>query len=567
VHGSIGQHFQPGNLQELFAKLFVPFLRVSSSHPNNVHHNQRSESLPIGTKKKCITIEMPREFKPISWTTLKDEHIGQRFWIVPNDRLKLAGLTGKPVPEDKKKAILLLSGVYKGLTDYMVSPWVKRPIFAEFQNKEGAPVKKTAGTYPDETKHSYFLYEPVDIGALATAVKKENMVKALGVSANMLEEAEAEAGAGSAAPAPAPAPGFSREQRKSTDLLLDTLIQGENRQTVKQILDRKAKPDLSVVRQMPVSFVAATQLLPKGKKAGDMEKRGYSYSAGKGKPAQRVATEMNITMFKDCIGLLMDSNAFSQEQKQEYFQLLLERGANPSTSLTLAVANLNIPVAKMLLDAGADPNTVTKYFFKEEPFYTTPVKAVIPETMVKRSEDYEYSNVDVETQKKKWINMERVTALLLQPRDFVEQDGKLVLADPSPETITVEPFISLPMLQELQGRLAAHMQETERVRPILAGPYTYEQRMLVHISWYERHAEVLSGILHKLEEVSTRQRMAPGGNLAEQARRNAVAHGFRNETRNNRQSNAFLAYAERNANRNGSRMERTRKTRRHHRTK
>jgi hypothetical protein len=378
------------------------------------------------------------------------------------------------------------------------------------------------------------------------------------------EEAEAGAGAGAGSAAAAPAPTFSREQRKSTDLLLDTLIQGENRQTVLQILNRASKPDLSVVRHMPVSFVAATQLLPKGKKEGDIETSRYSYVAKS--TGGQYTTTMNITIFKDCIGLLMDSRRFTHEQKQEYTQLLLERGANPSTSLTLAVANLNIPVVKMLLDAGADPNTVTKYFFKEEPFYTTPVKAVIPETMVTRSEVTEHSRVSVDIQKKKWADMETIAALLVQPREFVEQDGKLVMADPSPDTITVEPFISLPMLQELQGRLQANIQETERVRPILAAPSTrsslYEQRHLVHTTWYERHTEVLSRILARLEEVSTRQRMAPGMNLAEQARRNAIAHGFRNETRNNRQNKAFLAYAERNANRNGSRMERTRKTRR-----
>ena len=258
----------------------------------------------------------------------------------------------------------------------------------------------------------------------------------------------------------------------------------------------------------------------------------------------------------------MDSDKFSEEQKQEYSQLLLERGADPSTSLTLAVANLNVPVARMLLDAGADPNTVTKYFFKEEPFYTTPVKAVIPETMVTRSEASSYSKVDVERQTKKWANMEAIAALLVQPREFVEQDGKLVLADPSPDTRTVEPFISLPMLQELQGRVQTHVEETKRVRPILAGPNTHEKRQFVHITWYERHAEVLSRILKTLEEVSTRQRTAPGFNLFEQARKNAVAHGFRNETRENRQSNAFRNQAATNAFRNGS-MQGGRKTRRH----
>ena len=490
---------------------------------------------------------MPREFKPVPVSSLQDEHIGQRFWIVPTDRLKLANLLGKPVPEDKKKAIMLLSGVFKG----RVEPRWGRPIFAEFQNKDDTPVKKTAATYPDEKLHTYFYYEPVEIGAaVAMAVKKENILRTLGVSANMLEEGEGEGEKREVVPS------YSREQRESTDLLLDTLILGENKQTVKQILNRQTKPNLSVVRQMPVSTTAALQLLPEGKKTGDVEQTEYITPTTKyGISSKKVTT---VTYFKDCIALLMDSDKFSNEKKLEYYQLFLANGTNPSVSLTLAVANLNVPVVRMLLDAGADPNTVTKCFWKTEEFYTTPVKAVIPQTLITK---VSYIPIDVETQKKKWLNMEAVTEELVKAREFVEQDGKFVMVEPDQGTLTIEPFVSKQMLQELQGRLAKHLEETEKLRELQAGPNTYEKRASSHISWYERHGEVLNRILAKFEEISTIQRLMPGMNLAEQARRNAVAHGFRNETLNNRQNNAFLSYAERNAFRNGNMNGQSRKGR------
>ena len=493
---------------------------------------------------------MPREFKPIVWTQLTNEHVGQRFWIVPNDRLKLAGLTGKPVPEDKKKPILLLSGVFKGHVDGV---W-GRPIFAEFQNKDDAPVKKTAGTYPHETLHTYFYFEPVEIGSLATTVKKENIVRTLGVSANMLEEGEGDAGAGAGAGS-----SYSREQRISTDLLLDTLILGENKQTVKQILMRASKPDLSVVRQMPVSQTAALQLLPEGKKEEDLERIEYITPTTKYGPSYRYVT--TVTYFKDCIGLLMDSDKFTEEQKTEYYKLFVANGANPSVSLTLAVANLNVPVVRMLLEAGADSNTVTKYFWKTEEYFTTPVKAVIPQTLITKVHSVRYIPIDKETQMKKWKNMEVLTEELLKARDFVEQDGKLAMVEPDQGTLTIEPFISLPMLQELRGRVTRNLEETERVRQIQAGPNSYEKRVLEHITWYQYHGIIIGRILAKLEEISTRQRSAPGGNLAEQARLNAVAHGFRNETRNNRRNHAFASYAERNAMMNGNMNVRSRKGR------
>ena len=330
---------------------------------------------------------MPREFQPILLIeegdfgdpilfVLGEEHEGQRFWIVPDVILEDANLKekkkeevsspwhkkkilyAKPVPEDMKDEILLVSGVFKGrqVGSFSNSRYL-RPIFADFWNKDGKPVETIAGIYPEEKEtggflpesyggrvnpifagtvgdpyatfklRTFYYYEPKEIGALATSVPRDIAMEVLGVTEDLLQE-DAEDAGGAVAP-------YTRERRIITDRLLDTLITGGNESNIEEIFQSEPKPDLSVVRQMRLSFTAEANLVPK---RGIGEKKNYFY---------RTLWYEKASMFKDCIGLLMDNESFSEDKKKKYCQFFLLNGADPSVSLTLAVANRNLTFVQM----------------------------------------------------------------------------------------------------------------------------------------------------------------------------------------------------------------------------
>jgi len=438
---------------------------------------------------------MPREFAPpLTSYFLREEHIGKRFWIVKNDSLRRDKLVGKPIPDEKRtqRSLLLLSGVLLGYTDRD-----KRPVFGDFLNKDGEAVVRTGGRYPDEDTHTYFPFAPVEIVSRVSEVKKETIMKTLGVDADMLGQEDTVIRTN--ANANANASRRASATWNNTNLLLDTLMNGESRQTVTQILQRKDAPDLTVIRRQPVSYVAALHLLPKGMTKNDILVDSHRGSQTKAK---------NLLYQKDCIGILIDSTAFDHDQKRQYLRLLLEKGADPSISLVLAVAKEEAEFVRILLDAGADPNTVTSYFMNDVEFHTAPLLAATPETLVFTGLDT-YNRMVPDLQRHAFVQMRTVVDELLKTRESTEETGTLV----------TETFVSKQMLSELRDRLAVY----ERDRETKAK----DKAEKLHPSWYDTYIQTLTYILSKAEEVSIRQRMAPGFDLAEKAEEDAIAHGFR----------------------------------------
>jgi hypothetical protein len=447
--------------------------------------------------------------------------VGQRYYIVPLDRLKVAKLVTpgiiygqhifitKPIPAAKKGTILLQSAV---LTENNPSyPFTRK--FSDFLNKDGKPLAKSPDVSKGEFK--YFSYEPTPVPIVGSTVSEANVASTVGnLSPNYMPPSmnSAAAGAGSAVP---DVPTVAETEvatpavQKSTDLLIKALTSGESGViTISSILKRANPPLLENLVNHPLSPVNGEKLIP-------IE---FDIPATKGFRARRI----NVHSPYGALELLIESNErlFSHDDKMKYIELLVSKGADPSNALVTAILHYDLPIVNLLLDLGADPNIVREYKTPDgkQRFLTSPLLASLPVRMIL------YNDA--------WITP--ILDSLTQFRTFVEKDGHLVLVDrdsipegtPVYETVA---HITPNILETLQKRLDDNLKATEirKAVPSRKDVPSTNKRNILPLMYYEKYTTFLNAMIGFLTGKSEQQasRLAePGGPIYEEARARAYGN-------------------------------------------
>ena len=461
--------------------------------------------------------------------------VGQRYYIVPFDRLKVAKLVTariiygqhvfitKPIPAAKKGTILLQSAV---LTENIPSyPFTRK--FAEFWNKDGKPLAKSPDVNKGEFK--YFSYEPTPVPIVGSTVSDANVASTVGnLSPNYMPPSMNSATATDSTTATAATATDSTTAtatdsttaitavavatpavQKSTDLLIKALTSGESGiVTISSILKRKDLPLLENLVNHPLSPENGEKLIP-------IE---FDIPATKGFRARRI----NVHSPYGALELLIESNErlFSHDDKMKYIELLVSKGADPSNALVTAILHYDLPIVNLLLDLGADPNIVREYKTPDgkQRFLTSPLLASLPVRMIL------YNDA--------WITP--ILDSLTQFRTFVEKDGHLVLVDrdsipegtPVYETVA---HITPNILKTLNDRLDNNLKATEirKAVPSRKDVPSTNKRNILPLMYYEKYTTFLNAMIGFLTGKSEQQasRLAePGGPLYEEARARAYGN-------------------------------------------
>ena len=445
--------------------------------------------------------------------------VGQRYYIVPFDRLKVAKLVTagiiygqhvfitKPIPAAKKGTILLQSAV---LTENIPSyPFTRK--FAEFWNKDGKPPAKSPDVNKGEFK--YFSYEPTPVPIVGSTVSDANVASTVGnLSPNYMPPSMNSATATdstTATAATAITAVATPAVQKSTDLLIKALTSGESGiVTISSILKRKDLPLLENLVNHPLSPENGEKLIP-------IE---FDIPATKGFRARRI----NVHSPYGALELLIESNErlFSHDDKMKYIELLVSKGADPSNALVTAILHYDLPIVNLLLDLGADPNIVREYKTPDgkQRFLTSPLLASLPVRMIL------YNDA--------WITP--ILDSLTQFRTFVEKDGHLVLVDrdsipegtPVYETVA---HITPNILKTLNDRLDNNLKATEirKAVPSRKVVPSTNKRNILPLMYYEKYTTFLNAMIGFLTGKSEQQasRLAePGGPLYEEARARAYGN-------------------------------------------
>ena len=450
------------------------------------------------------------EYQPVPIGSLV---VGQRYYIVPKSRLQTAklytvvssafryrkGIDIKPIPEAKKKTILLLSAVLasKG------GGWSDVLTFNNFQNKDDEPSKDTR----KNEEYLYFSFTPTPVptvmGSTVTAADAAKTIGELSenVPASMREEgaaAEAVAGPGAAAAAPT-VPELRTPMtpavKKTTDELMNTLRLGEARVSISDILKRKNTPQLENLENRLLNYTHAVRILPSD----------YPLP-----PPQYYGVQtVNVFSPYGAIELLIGSPRFTADQKDRYIREMVALGADPSKALVTAILKYDTRILNLLLDLGADPNYVSEYKSTDgsQRFLTSPLLAAIPARITDLPSTWEAVQPFLQT--------------LAQHRTFVMNEGDVLtrtnrnsLPDGTPVYETVA-YITPKILGTFRERLAAVC----RYSTLLG----HDPNVLRQINKY---ANMLQGWISYLEEESVKQGpflAEPGGPAYEEAR--ARDHG------------------------------------------
>jgi len=459
---------------------------------------------------------------------------GQRYYIVPVSRLITNGLVAgavrgklvsavKPVPEGKKKTIFLLSGV---ADVKIIDKYYTKSSFHTFWNKDNAPSKDTRKA--DETYY-YYSFEPTPYyNVKGSTVTAKDVTETVGefapntmpVSVRNAPKAEENVPAVTAvtvAAAPAELAPVLRTPmtpavKKTTDELIIAIKSGEGRISISDILKRKNTPQLDNIENHNLVRGYAIKILPD---EFPLPPPDYYY---------RETLSVGLYSVYGAIELLIEANRyFTQEQQERYIHDMVRYGADPSRALVTAIVNGNMRIVNLLLDLGADPNYVQEYksIVGAERFLTTPLLAAIPTTRFFK----EFSAFIMDT-----THVEKRKALiqsLTKIRTFVEQDGRLVLADRDslPEGTPIldrVAYLTPKVLDRFREQLA-DLEHAMAARKTLSDANAYKYKLLP-ISWYEKYQEFLKWAVRHLNEEAERQApllAEPGGPLYEEVRARA----------------------------------------------
>jgi len=136
---------------------------------------------------------------------------------------------------------------------------------------------------------------------------------------------------------------------------------------------------------------------------------------------------------------------------QEDVEYLLSQGADPSHGLIGALLVLNAPMVKLLLDRGANPNTLSVEVVGEKEVPLHPLLVTMPGDQV---------NIERDT----WLGSARaaIAGLLLESRVFKEVAGGLERVDIATlnrsvrhDLVEIEMVVTLTLLEGLRARVAS----------------------------------------------------------------------------------------------------------------
>ena len=450
---------------------------------------------------------------------------GNRYYIVSYDVLRKHNLNvvafGRPgysydgddvlksIPAGLKSNIFNLSGE-RGVGLNVRSGPVP---FVNFLDKNGNHTKDSRKQYGI---YLFFDYEPTPIDKYNSTVSAENIHTIFGESISNNSEI-------SSIEPESIQPPMTQSEMKATADLIRFLTWGEDlakRGTLSDILARKPRLEYLVKRYL--SELYAYNILPEGHRYLPVS-RDYDPEA------------IPIFSMYGAIELLIETVPyviFDQGQKIEYIKAFINAGADPSKALTTAILSDNVEIVNLLLDLGANPNHITKYYDvknNNQQFLVLPILATTPIVMpwheahplidTDSAEGVPPQTDDIFADKKDII------ISLLERRVFIEQDGNLVrIYDSSSAHVPAEtPIyvtrskISQKLIDRFKDRLVNH-KKAMASRQLLS-PFYAAQKGLSDITIYNQYNAYLEWVIEYLEKELSIRMAEPGGPIYTEARR------------------------------------------------
>ena len=386
----------------------------------------------------------------------KDLVEGQSYFIVPTARLITTGLAKKgfagdytfpdSIPETKKNTILFPEGRLASLSKDAHDRVTAK--FTGLQSK-GKALKKS------EETHVFSYARDADVVIYSTSPVAMNMgTKRVGAEAakavlgHLDRESEeyalatattvTTANATTSATAPAVTvvtntesihPKMLDNTKKLWDALLDGRIRNEPLEPhVKSLFKSAHPPNIHQTKLVKLSGGDVVAL------SGDE----YRY--------RDITNDIYVTPL--AYAIVSRARGSTLQEDVEY---LLSQGADPSHGLIGALLVLNAPIVKLLLDKGANPNTlsVEEVGGKEVPLH--PLLVTMPGDQV---------NIERDT----WLASARaaIAGLLLETRVFKEVAGRLERADIATlnrsvphDLVEIEMVVTHTLLEEVRARVAS----------------------------------------------------------------------------------------------------------------